>query len=466
MTNRQRVVVALVLLFAGLAMSGCSVEAPPELFTAIREGNLDYTKTILEENPKFANTKDESGHTPLILAASAGNKDLCEVLIAKGADLEAQGENGTALHEAVTGNYKDIVELLINNGANLDAQGDNGTALHAAAIGNQKDIAELLVKGGADVNAKDKSGKTPLYYASTFGPGCKRDKNDWDIARSLVTNGAEVNMKSGSEDTPLHSAALYAPEEIVSLFIDSGADVNVRLSSPGWPRKANSGPTPLHNACMRADKDIEIVDLLIAGGAYLNARCYSEDADSWTPLFFACRHENTKAVESLIAKGAKVNLLSESGNTPIHYAPNAEIAGILIDNGANIYFKNKDGFSPLQNAVKGSHSDVAKLLITSRAHLTVTNNQGESLLHEATITKQKEMMELLIAKGVNVNAKDKAGNTALHIAAQSNSEMVMLLVSNGADIDVINNAGITPAQQAEASGHSDIADLLRNYNAK
>lgn len=393
MTNRQRVVVALVL-FAGLAMSSCAVQAPPELFSAVREGDLDYTKTILEENPKFVNTKDESGYTPLILAASAGNKDLCEMLIANGADLEAQGEKGAALHEA--------------------------------AIGNHKDIAELLVNKGANVNARDKSGVTPLYYASTFGWGSKRNKNDWDIARSLVSNGAEVNMKPGSDDTPLNSVALYAPKEIVALFLDNGANVNVRLTS--------SGPAPLHNACMRADKNTEIVELLIAAGADINAKCCSDQADGWTPLYFACLHENTKAVGLLIAKGAKINVLSESGDTPLHYATNAEIAGLLIDNGANIHFKNKEGYSPLHNAVKGGHSDVAKLLIANRAYVTTTNYQGTSLLHEAAITEQKEMIELLIAEGVNINAKDKAGMTA--------------------------------AQQAEKSGHYDIADFLRNYNAK
>ena len=339
------------------------------------------------------------------------------------------------MYEAVIGNHKDIVELLIKNGANLDTQGENGTALHEAAIGNQKDIVELLINNGANVNAKDKSGITPLYYASTFGQGRKRNnKNDWDIARSLVSHGADINMKPGSDDSPLHSAALYAPEEIVRLFLDNGADVNVRLSSSGWPRKTNNGPTPLHNACMRADKDIEILELLIAGGAYLNAKCYSDQADGWTPLYFACLNENTKAVELLIAKGAKINPISDLGNTPIHYATNAEIAGLLIDNGANIHFKNKDGYSPLHNAVKGGHSDVAKLLIAKRAYISTTNYQGNSLLHEAAITKQKEMIELLIAEGVNVNAKDRAG--------------------------------MTPAQLAEKSGHDDIADFLRTYNAK
>jgi ankyrin repeat protein len=402
MAKRQRVVAALVLLFAVLAFSGCSVQAPPELFTAIKAGDLDYTKTSLQENPKLVNSKDESGNTPLLLAASAGNKDLCEVLIANGAALEAQGQHGTALHEAAIGNHKDIVELLVNKRAN--------------------------------VNARDKSGNTPLYYASTFDPGSKRNKNDWDIARSLLSNRANVNMKSGSSNTPLHSAALYAPEEIVRLLIDNGANVNVKLASPGWPRKRNSGPAPLHNACMRADKDAEVVELLIDAGADINAKCYNEQADGWTPLYFACLNENTRAVEMLIAKRAKINPISDLGNTPMHCATITEIAQLLIDNGANIHFRNKAGYSPLHNAVKGGHSDVAKLLIDKRAFVTTTNYQGTTLLHEAAVTNQKDMVELLIAEGVNINAKDRAGKTA--------------------------------AQLAEKAGHQNIADFLRNYNAK
>ncbi|MHC4694485.1 MAG: ankyrin repeat domain-containing protein [Planctomycetota bacterium] len=403
MVKRERVVVALVLLFAGLALSGCAVQDSPELFTAIREGDLNYTRTILQENPKCVNSKDESGYTPLALAVRMGNKDLCEVLIA--------------------------------NGAKLEAKGSYGTALHIAAQENHKDIVELLVARGVKVNVKDKDGLTPLYYASTFGQGRKRnDKNDWNIARLLVSNGANVNMKSGSSDTPLHSAALYAPKEIVRLFLDNGADVNVRLSSLGWSRKSNNGPAPLHNACMRADRDIEIVELLIAAGADVNAKCYSEKADSWTPLFFACVHENTKAVELLTAKRAKIHVRSESGSTPMHYVPNAEIAQILIDNRANIHYKNKDGYSPLHNAVKAGRMDVVKLLIDKRAYVTTINFQGTSLLHEAAVTNQKEMVELLVAEGVNVNAKDRAG--------------------------------MTPARVAEKAGHDDVAYLLRQYSGK
>ena len=42
---------------------------------------------------------------------------------------------------------------------------DEWTPLHYAAYSSQKEVAELLIDKGADVNAKDKNGKTPLDWA-------------------------------------------------------------------------------------------------------------------------------------------------------------------------------------------------------------------------------------------------------------------------------------------------------------
>ena len=44
------------------------------------------------------------------------------------------------------------------------------TPLHEAALGGHKEIAELLIAGGADVNAKDDSGWTPLDHCKKEGP--------------------------------------------------------------------------------------------------------------------------------------------------------------------------------------------------------------------------------------------------------------------------------------------------------
>ena len=60
------------------------------------------------------------------------------------------------LQEVAEMGYKEIAELLIANGADVNAKDSNEawTPLHNAAIGGHKEIAELLIAEGADVNGK------------------------------------------------------------------------------------------------------------------------------------------------------------------------------------------------------------------------------------------------------------------------------------------------------------------------
>jgi cytohesin len=78
------------------------------------------------------------------------------------------------LHNAADKGRKEVADLLIAKGANVNAVGDlfGGTPLHAAAFGDHKEIVELLIAKGADVNAKVASGfnkgMTPLDLAIDF----------------------------------------------------------------------------------------------------------------------------------------------------------------------------------------------------------------------------------------------------------------------------------------------------------
>ena len=71
------------------------------------------------------------------------------------------------MHEAAAFGHKEIAELLIAAGADVDAKDENGyTPLFNAAYWGRKEIVELLIANGADVNAKIEAGefkgKTPL----------------------------------------------------------------------------------------------------------------------------------------------------------------------------------------------------------------------------------------------------------------------------------------------------------------
>ena len=76
--------------------------------------------------------------------------------------------DGLLLHLAAQEGHKEIAELLIAKGADLNAKTvGEWTPLHSAASKGQKEIVELLIAEGADVNEMS-FGNTPLYWATHY----------------------------------------------------------------------------------------------------------------------------------------------------------------------------------------------------------------------------------------------------------------------------------------------------------
>ena len=105
-------------------------------------------------------------------AAKEGNIKAVKQHLAAGTDVNAMYCDGwTPLHYAVNSRRKEIAELLIANGADVNAKSDwfERTPLHDAIWEVHKEVIELLITKGADVNAKDHRARTPLHIAAQKG---------------------------------------------------------------------------------------------------------------------------------------------------------------------------------------------------------------------------------------------------------------------------------------------------------
>lgn len=112
----------------------------------------------------------------LTYAARSGRVEAMAYLHARGADLDAEPYNGTALACAVLNGRLDAMAWLLDHGADINKRCGYGgarraTPLHfAAAWGGQLRAAELLVVRGADLDAEDDDYKaTPAGWADHFG---------------------------------------------------------------------------------------------------------------------------------------------------------------------------------------------------------------------------------------------------------------------------------------------------------
>ena len=151
----------LLITIAAVLVVGCG----ENIWTAAGTGNIEAVKKHLDAGVDV-NAKDLwlNDGTPLHSAAVFGNYKIAELLISKGANVNAKANDGlTPLHIAKT---KDFAELLIDNGSDVNAKRDDGlTPLHYAAFNGYKETCQMLINKGADMNAKDQDGKTPLDWA-------------------------------------------------------------------------------------------------------------------------------------------------------------------------------------------------------------------------------------------------------------------------------------------------------------
>ena len=183
-------IVAVVLV-------GCGTTQPTEpptakapdisIHKAADDGNIEAIKQHIAAGTDV-NSNDE--WTPLHAAA---NKETAELLIAKGADINAKDDTGgTPLFWAALEGNEEVAELLIRQGADVNAAGPKGwTALHWAVAMAQKKSVELLIGEGADVNAKDVIYGTPLDNVGRFYDTATKAK-EADLANLLRKHGGKT----------------------------------------------------------------------------------------------------------------------------------------------------------------------------------------------------------------------------------------------------------------------------------
>lgn len=140
-------VVALMSAYA----TGCEA-GEPDIHDAARNGDVARVKELLEREPGLVNARANPWkETPLHCAVDHRHREVVELLIAKGADVNAEDiSRQTPLHEAAIRGHEEMVRLLLAHGADANAANQWGhTPANSALLFDYDKIAELLCQHGA-----------------------------------------------------------------------------------------------------------------------------------------------------------------------------------------------------------------------------------------------------------------------------------------------------------------------------
>lgn len=199
--------------------------APARGMSATNDGIVD---------PVTRRRHDESLAGQFVAAAATGDTHRVAELLDSGVSPDIRDAHGYgALQQAAAADAVETVRLLLGAGAEVnDSDGVGWSALCWAAYMGAANVADMLLEAGADPNNEIEPGARPLdqlmgaWHLAQGGVErmpALRAPDRLTVARLLLRSGADPNEFSGTP--PLEAALFTGDAELVSLFLEHGADL-------------------------------------------------------------------------------------------------------------------------------------------------------------------------------------------------------------------------------------------------
>ena len=339
---------------------------------------------------------------------------------------------------AVSGDVETIARYLKEGGdPNINEAGT--TLLQEAAWVKQDQVVKLLLEAGADVNMASVHQETALSKAITY----PRQGLPPMVSRGNLVHQAPLDV---DRDRRLR-------RRVVQLLLDAGADVNLPRQEGEITRGADLS---YHSALGHAAREGDpwIVELLLARGAKLEARSYTET----TPLWEAACAGNVEAVQVLLDAGADANARSASGQTPLVtavYGPGRQVGAASAEE---------------RNRLRLWFLHIVEALLKAGADVNLGDDRGFNALWACISEGHPDLLALILGAGADLNHRDEAGEPVLcflvkrqQLRKLNEANMARLartLLNAGADPDARNRAGETARELALGQGAEDLAAAL------
>lgn len=383
-------------------------------FVAVR---LDDAAALQQTLPAQAriDAVSRDGHTLLHYAAECGASACLETLLKRrGVD-----KNQTDQHQFTPLQYASelgrtaAVQALLESRADVHAFKPSSPPALPLAIqaGHIPVVDALLAKRAA-------TGKTGQSFNLMR---LALDRGYAEIADRLLKARVPWDFKSQNSGRHLLLAAMRGHLAVVRWLVDQGTDPNTEIG----------GATALGLAAS-AHGDAEAARALLEAGAKVDVASKS----GVTPLIAAAGSANVDYARALLEAGASPQARTENGVTPLHYAAHAdsaELVALLLERGAELAATAADGTTPLESALAASAPEAARVLVSRGATINLGHPEAELFLAAAVRHDIAEIVEAALREGWPAHSTFAGTWPAARVAEIFKSQRTLdVLVSAGA----------------------------------
>ncbi|ORX57875.1 ankyrin [Piromyces finnis] len=274
------------------------------------------------------------------------------------------------------------------------------------------------------------------------------EHNTAPVMKTLLEYDVHFNDKNCSNKL-LILASLVKNLSIIDALVQNGVDINKRSKSfeedsalmSACKVKSYGQYIPQITEQNRDDYIFAMTQYFVDHGAIIN----ETNKFGYTPLIYASKYNNFKAMRYLVEHGADINAKNNFDYSPLlYFSQHDNLEGVyyLVEHGANIDDSERSGDTSLMIACKNNFDEIMKYLVEKNANINAKNSWGHTPLMYASEAGNLMTVQYLLNHGANINEKNNKGDTPVLLACKFNHFKVMeFLIINGANLHEIGQEG-------------------------
>ena len=336
----------------------------------------------------------------------------------------------------------------------------------------------LMIEDGFDVDFHEAAHIPPLIFCIIH--------QKTDIANYLLTHGANANIAISQGESALHVSMQLEDNSMIKMLLDFGAEISLQ-DSLDYPElltlyDERSTFSSDEASCFTSAKQGDLVKLSLTCNR--DYSLFTSKQHGYTLLHLAVYSGNRELIIYLLNKGLNIDEEDNSANTALNIAVKfrhySDIVSLLIKRNATLEHKNSQSHTPLTTALRNGYADIAKILLDNGANIHVVDNLHTplTLIHEAILKFPqdaqafRELETRLLIQGAHVDIPVNALRwTPLYMTLSKVPTYVLklhlkLLIELGAEINYLDTNGRTPLMIASSLGRYEAVEILLNNYAK